>query len=517
MINSSRTQNTIRNIKMGFLARAVSMLFPFVTRSILIDKLGADYAGLSSLFSSLLQILNVSELGVSSAIIFMLYKPVADNDTDEINRWLKVYRTIYLVVGTVILLAGGIICPFVQFLIKGSYPNDINIHALFLIYLIDTVIGYLTFGYKRVILTVYQKIYVINLIELSISFLKNAVQIAVLILFHNFYLFTIVLPIMTFLSSVTINLITNRLFPEMKSKKGFSFIGLSKLSQQLKGVAIGRISIVTKNTLGNVIVSATLGLVSSGIYANYFYIFTALSGVFSIILQGMSASVGNSLVSETKEKNQEDHLKFDFYYELLVAGGTIGLFCLYQPFMKLWVGNELMLPDFTCTLFCIYFYVNQLAQIRSVYSEAAGLWWYFRYFAIAELITNVLLMVILGYVFGVNGILIANIITTFLTSFIGITMVAYRKMFQCSAKRYYLQNTIYGIVTFIGCILIYLLSKGISDEKLVGFMLKCGFCGLATVFYLLAFYGSNKRSRSYLIEAAKKILRRKNNVLKNKE
>lgn len=516
MTNSSRTQNTIRNIKMGFFARTVSLLLPFVTRSVLINKLGAEYAGLSSLFSALLQILNVSELGISSAIIFSLYKPVAENNTDEINRWLKVYRTIYLIIGTIILLFGVGICPFIKFLIKGSYPEDINIYILFLIYLMDTVIGYLTFGYKRVILTVYQRIYIINFIELVVILFKNMVQIMALVFFADFYLYIIILPVTTLLSSVAINMITNKLYPELKSAKDFSLEGLSALSQQLKGAAIGRISVVAKNTLGNVVISATIGLVGSAVYANYFYIFTAISGLLTIFLQAMSASVGNSLVMDTKEKNQDDHLKFDFYYEFMVAGGTIGLFCLYQPFMRLWVGNDLMLSDFTRTLFCVYFYVNQLAQVRSVYSEAAGLWWDFKTITIIELLSNIMLMIILGYLFGVNGILIANIITTFLSSFLGITLVVYKKLFMCSSRKYYLHNMCYGGVTVIGCVLIGFLCEQMSDEQIGSFLIKCIVCAMTVATYLIVLYISNGKSREYICEAVKKTIGGKKHVFKTK-
>ena len=515
--NRSRTQNTIRNIIMGFSARAVAVLLPFVTRSVLINELGADYAGLSSLFFSLLQILNVSELGISSAIIFSLYKPVADNNVREISEWLKVYRTLYLIIGIIILFFGSVLCPFVKLLIKGSYPNDVNIYFLFLIYLIDAVIGYLTFGYKRVVLTVYQRVYVINFIELLITLLKNALQIIVLLSFANFNMFVVVLPITTLISSITINLITNKLYPELNIVKGFSLARMSKLSKQLKGVAIGRISVVVKNALGNIVISATIGLVGSAIYANYYYIFTAVSGLLTIFLQAMSASVGNSLVTDTKEKNQDDHLKFDFYYEFMVAGGTIGLFCLYQPFVRLWVGNALMLPDFTCTLFCVYFYVNQLAQVRSVYSEAAGLWWDFRMITIAELFSNIAFMIVFGSIYGANGILIANIITAFFTSFIGITLVVYKKLFKCSSRRYYFQNFCYGVVTFIGCVLIGSICKRMPDKQIYDFLTKCLVCVATGSTYLFVLYLTNRKSRAYLIEGVDRIIGGKWRDFKNKK
>ena len=161
----------------------------------------------------------------------------------------------------------------------------------------------------------------------------------------------------------------------------------------------------------------------------------------------MAASVGNSLSLNSIEKNEKDHIKFDFYYEVIVAFCTICLFMLYQPFMILWVGEDLTFPFATMILFCLYFYVNQLAQVRSVYSEAAGLWWHFRYLTVGEMVENLVLNIGLGYYFGVNGIIFATIITAFLGSFLGCSYITYKKLFECSPNEFYLNNLLYLIVT----------------------------------------------------------------------
>lgn len=507
----TRTINTIRNIIMGIITKIVAIVMPFLIRTIIIYKLGAEYAGINSLFSSILQVLSVSELGISSAIIFSLYKPVADNDVLEIRKWITIYKTIYKIIGTVILVLGLLVCPFIRFLISGDYPHNLNIYVLYLIYLSNSVISYYAFGYKDVVLTVNQRKDKLSQIELLVSLFRNISQIIILLTTKNFYLYIIMLPFCTLISNIMVNIISNKMYPEFKSNKKLSLRGLGQIKNQLKGVAIGKIAVVARNSFDSIIISSMIGLTAAAIYSNYYYIFSALTSLLSVILISMSASVGNSLAVHSKEKNYNDLLRFDFYYQFLVSFSTICLFILYQPFMKIWVGEQLMYPKLTMALFCIYFYVNNMAQIRSVYSEASGIWWEFRFFTIGEMIANLFLNFVLGYFWGANGILLATIVTAFISSFICITYISINKIFDKSPMEYYKNNISYCFVTLFGAFLIdkmFVITK--NQNGFAVFILKCIICCIITFAYLLLFYLINNKTRGYLT----KIFRRVKSKLK---
>lgn len=496
--NDNRTKNTLRNISTGLVTKILNIILPFIIRTLIIKLLGAEYAGLSSLFTSILQVLSVAELGFASAITFSMYKPIADGDTEEINRLLTLYRSIYWIVGTVILVAGLVICPFIGYMINGSYPADINIYILYCIYLANTGVSYFFYGYKSVVLTAYQRRDYLNNIETCVLIIRSIVQIVVLIFSRNFYLYIIFLPIFTLLSNIIMNVISVKVYPEIKCDKFFSLKGIRGISKQIGGVALGKISVIARNGFDSIILTSLFGLVVSSIYSNYYYIFSAVFSVLAVLLQSMSASIGNSLATESIEKNYEDHLKYDFFYQLIASFCTICLFCLYQPFMKIWVGEELMFSDVTVILFCIYFYTTNLAQIRSAYSESAGLWWHFRYLTIAEMLGNIILNFVLGYYIGVDGVILATIVTSFLSSFIGITIVVFRRLFKVSPLRYYLYNFIYLLITLIGCILINLLCSVIKMEGIYGFIIQFIVCGVVSMLYMLICYLMIKPMREYL-------------------
>ena len=132
-----RSKNAIRNVFYGIISKAVSIVFPFAVRTVFIYTLGSDYLGLNSLFTSILTVLNLTELGFSSAIVFCMYQPIAEDDTQSINALLLFYKKVYKYVGIIILTIGCLIIPFLPKLIKGSYPSDINLVIVYIIYLLN--------------------------------------------------------------------------------------------------------------------------------------------------------------------------------------------------------------------------------------------------------------------------------------------------------------------------------------------------------------------------------------------
>ncbi len=504
----NRTQNTIRNISTGIVGKAVGLTMPFIVRTVLLHKMGAGYTGLGSLFASILQVLSVAELGFTSAIIFSLYKPVAQGDKKEICELLALYRRIFQIVGSVITIAGCLVLPFLPLLIKGEYPADINLYALYVIYLANSVISYFAFGYKNVILTAYQRQDMFSAIEMLVNILRSVSQIAVLVLFQNYYLYALMLPVFTLTSNLAVERITRKFFPELIPAGKVNNEKLKAISNQIKGVALGRFSLLARNAFDSIILSVLLGLTAVTMYSNYYYIFTSVAAILIVLLQSMSASIGNSIATETKEKNLADHLKFDFFFTWIVGWCTVCMVCLYQPFMKLWAGEDLVFPYHTMILFCVYFYINHLSQIRSLYSEAAGLWWDFRYVTILEMVANLILNVLLGMWLGVDGIIIATIITAFFSSVVALTCITYKNYFQTSSKWYYLSNLLYACVTIAACVASSFVCGLVPVEGIGGLAIRLVVCVILPNIMFLAVYGSIRTYRGYCADAVRMLLRR---------
>ena len=218
-VKLSRTKNAVRNIYCGLFNKIITILFPFLIRTVLIKKIGIEYAGLNSLFSSILQVLNLTELGFASAVVYSMYKPIAEDDKDTICALLNFYKRVYFIIGLVILALGTAVMPFLQHLIKGNIPQDINIYVLYSIYLVNTSLSYLLFGYKNSLLNAHQRRDVISNILTITQGLMNICQLLILVTIKNYYLYVLMMPIFTVLNNVWLELRQKECFLNIHAKE----------------------------------------------------------------------------------------------------------------------------------------------------------------------------------------------------------------------------------------------------------------------------------------------------------
>ena len=266
---ANRSVRTKKNILSGFINKLITLFLPFLIRTIIIKKLGTEYLGLSSLFTSILQVLNMAELGFSSAIVFSLYKPMAEKNTAEICALLHYYKNIYKVVGIVISVVGCILIPFLPNLINGSYPSDIDLYVLYIIFLANTSVSYFAFAYKSVLLTADQHQNIISNIDTILCILRYGIQIAMLIIISNYYAYIIWNLIFTVANNIIVAVITNNKYPEYICKGEISKDKKNEITKQIKGLAIGKVSLVARNSLDSIVLSMFCGLVDVAIYSNY--------------------------------------------------------------------------------------------------------------------------------------------------------------------------------------------------------------------------------------------------------
>lgn len=494
-----RISNTIRNAKYGAINKIIVLIFRFVLRTIIIKKLGSEYIGLSSLFTSILQVLNLAELGIGSSITFSLYKPVAEKDETTIRALMNLYKKIYRIIGIVVLIIGLALIPFLKDLIKGDVPSNINIYALYLIYLINSVLTYLLFAYKTILFEVHQRNDVTSKISIVLNIFQFIFQVIAVMVYKNYYLYIVTLPMLTILNNLIGAYYAKKIYPNYycdgvveKSKK-------KDIAKRVYGLVLQKICATTRNSLDSIFISAFLGLNVIAIYNNYYMIMDAIVAILSIITVSMLASVGNSIATNTIEKNCNDMNKFNFMYMWISGFCTISLACLYQPFMELWLGNKFLLPIHTVLFFCLYFYLLKMGDIISAYSQGAGLWWEGKYRALAELILNILLNYFLGKFWGLDGIILGTLISLFLVNFLYGTTIIFKHYFKGqSISKYYLNHLKYFVITFIILVINYYAIKYIPLSGLLGFIIKALICLILPNILYFIIYKRNEYFDSFI-------------------
>jgi len=504
-----RTKNAIRNIIFGFINRAVVLLGPFIIRTVLIKQLGSEYLGLSSLFTSILQVLNLTELGFSSAVVFSMYKPIVEKDTTTICALMNFYRKVYRMIGCVILFIGIMITPFMKYLISGSYPDDINIYILYFIYLFNTSITYFLFAYKSALLTAHQRSDIMSNIHTITYILQYTIQILAIYLCKNYYAYVIVIPLTAILNNIWCAYRVNRMYPEYLPKGKIDENTINSIKKQVGGLMIQKICSTTRNSLDCIFISAFLGLNMVAIYSNYYSIMNSIIGMLSIVYTAIVPGIGNSIVMESVEKNYADMNKFNFIYMWIAGWCTICLACLFQPFMKIWMGEQYMFTSYTIViLLCMYFYALKMGDIRAAYSDAKGLWWENKYRAIIESIANVLLNWLLVKKFGVAGIIAGTLISLLVINFGYGSQILFKYYF--GKKRiweYFKNHILYAVVTFGILTITCWICNSITIDGIMGIIVKMLICFIVPNISYLLIYVKTKRfeeARKFIVQILKK-------------
>ena len=445
----SRIRNTNRNILGSIVNNMVMLLLPFLVRTAIIYTFGAEYLGLNSLFSAILNMLALAELGFGSAMVFSMYKPIAENNIPEVSALLNLYRKIYRIIGSTILLVGLCLMPFLGSLIKGDPPEGMNIYILYLIFLSRTVLSYFLYAYKSSVLTAAQHQYVMTNISTILSTVSELIKIAVVLIFKNFYLYCLIAVPFAIIYNLIVNYVVNRDYPQYKCKGTLDKAVLTDIKKRVAGLFTYKICYVFRDMFGSVVVSAFIGLAVLGQYNNYMYIYTSVAGFLNLLRTSMQASIGNSIAIESEAKNHDDFRRFHCLYMFIATWFSVCLFALYQPFIKVWIGDSWLLDNLTMASFCLLFFIGNNGDMCMTYRHAAGLWWQDRFRPIVESIVNVTLCFLLVKPLGVLGINLSSIFCMFCINSFWASWVLYRYYFKSYRLWDYVKRLLFYMAVFL--------------------------------------------------------------------
>lgn len=490
MAKIERTKNAARNIIFGVILKAYQIIVPFLMRTAMIYLMGVQYLGLNSLFTSILQVLNLAELGVGSAMIYSMYKPIAEDDNATICALMKLYKTYYRIIGLVIAVIGCALTPFIPKLISGDVPDNLNIYLLYLLNLGATVLSYWLYAYKNCILQAHQRVDIVSKVSLVTSTIQYALQLLVLWLFKDYYLYVIVLLATQALTNIATAMCANRIYPQFKPKGQIATEEKKAINNRIKDLFTSKIGGIIYDSADTIVISSFLGLTALAIYQNYFYILNAITGLITVVFSACTAGIGNSIVVETKGKNYKDLNKFTFIICWGAGFCAVCLLCLYQPFMELWVGKDLMLSSSAVICFVVYFFVRQLNSLFNTYKDASGMWHEDRFRPLVAALTNLALNLILVQFIGLYGILISTVLAIVC---VGMPWLLHNLFTVIFEKKYlvgYLKNLLYYcFIILISCTITYFICTKVNAGLITTLVIRGAICVvLPNLIYLFAYY-----------------------------
>lgn len=486
---NSRTKKSAKNTLSGLIFRIVGLLAPFAVRTVMIKVLGIDYLGLNSLFSSILQVLSLAELGFSTSIAFSMYKPVEENDVPTICKYLQLLRKTYYIIGSIILVVGAAITPAVPYLINGSHPDTVNIYIIYIVYLFNTAISYFMWSYKSVLFVAGQRSDIENNIQtIGILFMYGA-QIVALLAFPNYYLYIAFMPASTLLINVIRAIYAKKKYPEYFAKGELEKEEKKKVFKNIGALFGHRLSGTVVSSTDSIFISAFLGLAPLALYQNYFFIISALISLISVFHISITASIGNSIIYDPVDKNYSDFKSLTLANVWITGWMAITFIVLAQHFMSIWVGTDYQLELLIPILLGLYFYLWKFKDILCVYKDAAGMWKQDLIKPYVVSIVNVLLDLLLVYYMGVSGVIIATIVSVFIISFPWETHVFFKEYLKRSPKEYYLKLFIYTIIVAAAGTATWFACYYLPDTGIGFFIVKALICiALPNVIFLIAFF-----------------------------
>ena len=486
-MEGSRTENSIRNIAFGIINRLVSILFPFIVRTIFIKVLGEEYLGLNSLYSSVLQVLNLADLGLASAIVASMYKPIADEDIPKVSALMNLYRKLYRTIGSVILVVGLGLTPFIGSLIKGDPPADVNIYVLWLLYLANTVVSYLFFAYKVSLINAHQRSDITEKIGALSKAIFSILQIIVVVVFKSLYLYVFITIANSIIYNLWCSVECKKKFPQYSCSGELDEESKKGITKNVGALALQKIGNTVSVSLDSIFISAFLGLTTVAIYGNYYYVVSAVSTFVNLIYSAITASVGNSIATETSEKNLKDLRKIFFLNIWLIGWFCICFMCLFQDFMIVWMGEDLLFGIGTILLLVLRFYFEQIRKVVLTYKDAAGMWWADKWRPLVGCIVNLMLNIVLVKSIGVAGVMISTIISYGFIEIPWETRVLFKIYFKQSELNYYLEMITVAAAMIIAGLVTYFVCNMISINHIAALAIKLAICIVLpnTIFILI--------------------------------
>ena len=500
----SRTENVKRNIFYSYLGAVLTSAFSVICRTIFVYKLGADYLGVSGLFTNVLGVLSFTELGIGSAIVFALYRPIADNDREKIKSLLALYKWAYRLIALLVTIIGILLLPFLGALVNTEIPL-FEIRIYYLVFLFNTVSSYFV-SYKTSYVSALQMEYVVTNATTVGTIITNIFQIILLFLGGNYLGYLLVAAIIGLVQKIVTVCYLNIKFPILIEKNVKALDGETKSAiwKNVKALIIHKVGDVSVNQTDNIIISAFVSTTAVGLLSNYTTLNTLISTFTNKFFGSFTASFGNMLAKESIEKQRRifdtcDLLGFWIYGFVLIAFVTLS-----QPFITLWLGPKLLLDDITVVLYFISLYLAGMTLIPYNFKIAAGRFNEDKWVAFIQAITNLVVSIVAIKIIGLPGIFVGTIVSRMIVVIVR-PYIVFKYVLKESPRGYFIRLTFRSLLAFVLCYFMYMLKTILfSHVTVLNFVELCALTVLIPNFIFVILFGKTDAFKDILSRVKRK-------------
>lgn len=451
-MSDSRIEKTKKNFIYAVILQISKLLLVFINRIIFVKILGSVYLGINGLFSNILSMLSIADLGITTAMMYSLYKPLAEHDEDKVSMYIHYFKKVYNIIALIVLVLGIILIPFLRYIV--NLPENVDhIYLYYMLLVVNTALTYL-YIYKTTLLSADQKMYIISKYDTIFQFVMFVMQIIVLVVTKSFMLYLLSNLICTLLGNVFKARETDKLYPYLKNNTNLiSKKEKNEIYKNVKSLFIYKIGGVIQSNTDNILISIFAGTILVGYYSNYSTIILTVTSFISLIFNAIKASLGNYINTNDKKEQLKLFYIFENFNFWVVGFCSICFIELIPLFVRICFGEEYIMSDMVLLAAVAIFYTQNIRQTIWMYRETTGLFNKTKYISLITSSLNLLFSIILGYYYKTEGVLIATVISNMIYAWWKEPILLFKEYFNSSPKKYFL-NYIVRLVFLIGILVL---------------------------------------------------------------
>lgn len=448
---NARTGNAFKAAAVGTSNQIVNLVCGFVFRTVFLMVLSKEYLGLNGLFTNVLNVLSLAELGIAGAIIYRMYEPIALNNEEKVAQMMCFYKNIYRIIALIVTVIGLSILPAIKFLIKNpeEIPSDINIYVVYVLFLAQSVTSYL-FVYKNSILTADQKGYINSACSMFGNILNTALRIAVLFITKDFIATLITGIVVSLTVNIVNSIIATKMYPCIfKGKHKLDKTSKKTILKDTAALACHKIGGVVVGSTDNILLSAFIGIGVLGIYSNYSLLMVAVAGLIGQLLGTFTSSVGNAKLNLTSDDFFKTYKRLLYINLVIVSCACVSMYCLLEPFITVWLDEGMLLDNNVVIVLIISYFLSQFRHVNINFTSATGLFRKDRLRPLIEAAVNLTASIVLVNYLGVMGIFLGTIISNLLVVFWREPYLLFKNEFKAVNKlwKYFTLIALFGAYT----------------------------------------------------------------------
>ncbi len=487
----SRQKNAMLASVFAIIEQIFSVASVFIYRTIFLSYLSKEYLGIEGLFTNILQLFSLAELGIGMTILYRMYKPFAEKDVDAISAHVHFYKNVYHGIALLTTVIGACLYPFIDSIVNASdVPSDVNLKLVYVLFVLQSVASYL-FVYKQSIIQANQRAYLVSGFTTSLTVINVVIKVVVLMLTRKYELVLMASIVSTILINWIFSLwITHEYKEIFQNKTQLSKEQKKDIIKDTTGLMCHKVGFIVLTSTDNIILTKMVSLAAVGIYTNYATITAAVQMLLTKMLNSFTPTIGNFMVNYEKDAVEDLYKKLLFVNFWFTSFCTVCLYVLLNPFIEIWLDDTFLLSGFTVMVLCAQFYIKSSQTMNEAFINAAGLFTRDRIRPLIEATLNLVISIVLAKQIGIAGVFIGTCVSSLVTCYWRQPYLLYKHIFKNSPRHFVINQIIWVVLTCVMCFVAQMVCQNLPIS-ILGFVIRLVICGIGiNLVYLIIWHRS---------------------------